>query len=81
MGVRNICTPAFSAPIIFSAIPPIGPTCPSTVIVPVPAIFLDLIVLPLFLLVYACLGPMVLQLGFHKQDMVTVISTPLVALH
>jgi len=42
-GVKNTWTPAFSAPIIFSAIPPIGPTCPLVEIVPVPAIFLDLI--------------------------------------
>ena len=42
IGVKNRSTPSFFAPIIFSAIPPIGPTSPSVVIVPVPAIFREL---------------------------------------
>jgi len=39
IGARNIFTPYFLAPIIFSAIPPIGPTLPVAVIVPGPAMF------------------------------------------
>jgi len=41
MGVKKMLTPNSLAPIIFSAIPPIGPTFPVVVIVPVPAIFRD----------------------------------------
>ncbi len=39
-GTRNAVAPAFSAPAIFSWMPPIAPTSPVGVIVPVPAMCL-----------------------------------------
>jgi hypothetical protein len=36
-GTRNVVAPAFSAPAIFSWMPPIPPTTPVGLIVPVPA--------------------------------------------